>query len=132
MLRMTVRPKIITSEDQLAAALRGRRLQIGATQEDVDARIRWPDGYCAKAEAPSRKYGRRVLWGFSALLDWWLTALDLRLVLVDRETAERLVAESDGADLDEAAHNPYPGRARDRQVVRRRTLRTVISFSRAA
>lgn len=125
---MAVRPIIIRDEDSLVALLRGRREALGISQQDLDSRIGWPDFYCAKAESPGRKYGRRVAWGLSHFLAYWLEALGLTLVVMDKRQAETLIAASEGVDLAAAAHNPYPGRTRRREVVQRLVLRGGVSF----
>jgi hypothetical protein len=123
-----VRPVIIRDEDTLVALLRGRRESLGIPQQALDDRIGWPDGYCAKVESPGRKYGRRVAWGISHLLGWWLESLGLALVVMDKAQAEALVAGSDGADMAGSTHNPYPGRTRRREIVQTRVLRFGVSF----
>lgn len=128
---MAVKPVIIRDEESLIATLRGRRQALGVSQQELDDRIGWPDCYCAKAESPSRSYGRRVLWGLSAFLAYWLESLGLTLVLMDKTQADALIAGSDGSDMAESVHTPYPGRSRRREVVQRRVLRMSVSFPRA-
>lgn len=135
---MSVRPVIIRDEDGLVALLRGRRQALGVSQQALDDRIGWADGYTAKAEAPSRAamdrggrgYGRRVAWGFAASLNWWLESLGLTLVLMDRAQAEALIAASDAPDMEASVHQPYAGRGRKRDIVRRRILTTRYTFPR--
>lgn len=125
---MAVRPAIIRDEESLIGILRGRRQALGISQQDLDDRIGWPDCYCAKAESPSRSYGRRVLWGLSAFLAYWLESLGLTLVVMDKVQAEALIAASEGSDMAESVHTPYPGRNRRREVVQRRVFRVGFSF----
>lgn len=125
---MAVRPVIVTTEDGMAALLRGRRESLGIAQQELDCRVGWPDGYCAKVEAPHRGYGRRVAWGISHLLAYWLEALGLALVVMDRAQAEALVAASTDPEIAPSGHTPYPGRNRRREIVRRTVLRTGISY----
>lgn len=125
---MAVRPVMIVDEVQLVGILRGRREALGVSQGELDDRVGWADGYSAKLEAPDRKYGRRVAWGISAFLNWWLEALGLTLVLMDKEQAQALIAAADGTDLASSTHRAYPGRERCRPPVVRRTLATRISF----
>lgn len=129
---MAVKPVIIRNEDGLSALLRGRREALGIPQQALDDRIGWPDGYCAKVEAPHRGYGRRVAWGISHLLAYWLESLGLVLVVMDKAQADSLIAASEAPDMAESVHNPYPGRTRRREVVRRQVLRMSMSFPRAA
>lgn len=125
---MAVRPIIIRDEDTLVALLRGRREALGIPQQALDDRIGWPDGYAAKAESPGRKYGRRVAWGISNFLAYWLESLGLALVVMDKAQAEALVAASEGSDMAGSTHNPYPGRTRRREIVQTRVLRAGIIF----
>lgn len=127
---MAVRPVIIRDEESLVGILRGRRLALGISQQDLDDRIGWPDFYCAKVEAPGRRYGKRVAWGLSAFLSFWLESLGLTLVLMDKAQADELIAGSDSPDMAESVHTPYPGRTRRREVVQRRVLRMSVSFPR--
>lgn len=127
---MAVRPVIIRDEESLVGMLRGRRQALGVSQQELDDRIGWPDCYCAKAESPSRSYGRRVAWGISAFLAYWLESLGLTLVLMDKAQADALIAGSDAPDMAESVHTPYPGRTRRREVVQRRVLRMSVSFPR--
>ena len=129
---MAVRPTIIRDEDSLVSLLRGRRIALGISQQSLDDRIGWPDAYCAKVEAPGRKYGKRVLWGLSAFLAYWLESLGLTLVVMDKAQAEALIAASIDADMAESVHTPYPGRNRRREVVQRTVLRFGVSFPRQA
>jgi predicted amidohydrolase len=129
---MTVRPVIIRDEDSLVSLLRGRRQALGISQQELDDRIGWPEAYCAKVEAPGRKYGKRVLWGLSVFLAYWAESVGLAFVLMDKAQAEALIAASVDADMAESVHTPYPGRNRRREVVQRRVLRYGISFPRQA
>jgi hypothetical protein len=79
---MAVRPTLIRNEDTLIGLLRGRRQALGMSQAEVDERIGWAPAYCSKAEAPHRRYGRRVFACLSNLLDEWLEGLGLALVLM--------------------------------------------------
>lgn len=125
---MTVRPVIIRDEESLVSVLRGRRLALGISQQELDDRVGWPDAYCAKAEAPGRSYGKRVAWGISSFLAYWLESLGLTLVLMDKAQADALIAGSDAPDMAESVHTPYPGRTRRREVVQRRVLRMSVTF----
>lgn len=133
---MAVRPTIIRDEDALAAVLRGRRQALGISQQALDDRIGWADGYCAKVEAParatsgggSRGYGRRVAWGMAQTLSWWLESLGLALVVMDKAQAEAMIAASNDDAISPDSHQPYAGRDRRRDIVRRRILRLAISF----
>lgn len=116
----------------MAALLRGRRESLGIPQQVLDDRIGWPDGYCAKVEAPHRGYGKRVIWGLSAFLGYWLESLGLTLVVMDKAQAEALIAASTDPDMMESGHTPYPGRNRRREVVQRTVLRSGFSFPRIA
>lgn len=106
-----MRPVIVRDEDSLVALLRGRRLEMGIGQRELDDAIGGSDGYVSKAEAPERKFGRRAVWGLSSFLFWWLDALGLRLVLMSRGDAEALVMTADGEDGAESLHRPYAARA---------------------
>lgn len=133
---MAVRPTIIRSEEALAAVLRGRRIALGVSQQALDDRIGWADGYCAKVEAPgraghegkSRGYGRRVAWGIAQTLTWWLESLGLVLVVMDRAQAEAIIAASPDDAIEPSVHQPYAGRGRRRDIVQRRILRIGYSF----
>lgn len=127
-----VRPCIVRSEDELVGKLRGRRLALGMTQAELNDRIGFPDSYVGKLEAPNRSFGRRAAWGIAASLSDWLDGLGLCLVLMTKDRAAALVADATGADLDAAAHVPYPGRDRDRPVVEQIVVRRVLRFARAA
>ncbi len=108
---VAMRPIIVRDEDSLVAVLRGRRLEMGLGQRELDDAIGGSDGYVSKAEAPERKFGRRAVWGLSNFLFWWLDALGLRLVLMDRGDAEALVMTADGEPGAESHHRPYAARA---------------------
>jgi len=129
---MAVRPVQITSEGGLIGLLRGRRQLLGVSQQALDDRLGFPDGYVAKLEAPERSYGRRVAWGLSTFLFYWLEGLGLSLVIMDKAQAEALIAASTEPDMLESGHTPYPGRNRRREVVQRTVLRSSISFPRIA
>lgn len=137
---MAVRPVIITSEEGFAALMRARRESLGISQQALDDRIGWADGYSAKVEAPGRAnrdtsgrgYGRRVIWGISALLACWLESLGLALVVMDKNQAEALIADSADPEIGASVHRAYPGRNRVRPVVQRRVLRMSVSFPRAS
>lgn len=125
---MAFRPTIIRNEATLIGVLRGRREGLGIGQAELDDRINWPDGYTAKAEAPMRRYGRRALWGLSDFLAYWLEALGLAMVIMDKREAEALVASSAEPAAEVGAHQPYAGRTRKREVVERRVLTISYSF----
>lgn len=135
---MAVCPVVIRDEEGFAALLRARRESLGISQQALDDRIGWPDGYCAKTEAPGRAnrdrsgrgYGRRVIWGISALMACWLESLGLVLVVMDRRQAEALIADSTDPEIGASVHRPYPGRNRVRPVIQRRVLRMSVSFPR--
>lgn len=129
---MSVRPVIIEDEWRLIALLRGRREALGIGQQELDDRLGFPEAYVAKAEASERSYGKRVIWGMSRFLFYWLEALGLRLVLMDAETAQRLAADDSLPALTASTHRPYPAR-RDRCGVARETrvMRT-FAFTRPA
>lgn len=126
---MSVRPVIIRDEDCLAALLRGRREALGISQGDLDHKVGWPDGYTAKVEAPNRGFGRRVAWGLSHLLAYWLEALGLALVVMDRTQAAALIEASTDPEMTSVTHRVYPGRDRKRPVVQRKVLRFGITFA---
>lgn len=126
--QMAVKPVQITSESGLIGLLRGRRQALGISQQALDDRLGFADGYVAKLEAPERSYGRRVAWGLSTFLFYWLEGLGLALVVMDKAQAEALVAASEGSDMAGSTHNPYPGRTRRREIVQTRVLRAGIIF----
>lgn len=109
---MTVRPAIISSEDTLVGLLRGRRQAMSLSHAAFDERIGWAEGYTSKIEAPHRKYGKRALWGLTTALNDWLQGLGLALVLMDRNDAHRLCAESQAPEMTEACVQAYAGRRR--------------------
>ena len=125
---MAVKPIVVRDESSLVGLLRGRREALGIPQQELDDRIGWPDGYCAKAEAPERTYGRRVAWGISNFLAYWLESLGLALVVMDRAQADALIAASAGDEITESAHKPYGARNRKRDIVQRHVLRMQVSF----
>lgn len=129
---MAVRPTLIRNEDTLIGLLRGRRQALGMSQAEVDERIGWAPAYCSKAEAPHRRYGRRVFACLSNLLDEWLEGLGLALVLMDRDEATELCASSEATAIAEAHAGAYPNRGREGGLLHSRSLRTVITFRRAA
>lgn len=138
---MSVQPAIISGQDQLARLLRGRREVLGVSQGALDDRINWSDGYTAKVESPSRAgqeggnhagcrgFGRKVSAQF---LIWWVEALGLKVVLMDKDEAEALVAASPHPPMTESAHRAYPGRNRVRDIVSQRVLTTTLVFRRRA
>jgi hypothetical protein len=132
MWSLPMRPTPIASEEQLIALLRGRRVELGQTQADLDFCIGWSDGYSAKVEAPDRSYGRRAAWGIADSLKDWLQGLGLKLVLMDAVQADALAAASEEPPAAESSHSPYPGRLRDRPPVRRTIVRTAMIFTHAA
>lgn len=133
---MAVRPVILTSDEQVPALLRGRRQALGISQQELDDRIGCADGYIAKLESGTRArqeggtrgYGRGAIWGFTKTLSWWLESLGLCMVIMDRETADALIARSDAPDLTASVHQPYAGRSRRRDIVQRHVLRMQVSF----
>lgn len=137
---MAVRPVIIRDEDGLCALLRSRRESLGISQQALDDKVGWADGYTAKVEAPGRAnrdtsgrgYGRRVIWGISHMLAYWLESLGLTLVVMDKAQAEALIAASIDPEIGESGNKPYAGRTRVREVVQRRVLRMCVSYPRAA
>jgi hypothetical protein len=129
---MAVRPVIIRDEDALVALLRGRRQALGISQQELDDRVGWPDCYCAKVESPGRSFGKRVAWGVSVFLAYWLEALGLALVVMDKVQADALIAASTDPDMVESVHQPYPGRTRRRELVQTRRLRFSYCFPRQA
>ena len=114
----------------MVAQLRGRRQALGISQQELDDRVGWPDCYCAKVESPGRSFGKRVAWGVSSFLSYWLEALGLALVVMDKAQAEALIAASTDPDMTESVHRPYPGRTRTRELVQTRRLRISYSFPR--
>ncbi len=125
---VAMRPVIVRDEDSLIAMLRGRRELLGFGQRELDDAIGWSDGYVAKTEAPERKFGRRVAWGLSRYLFWWLEALKLRLVLVDVATAETLAA-GDGDEASLSEHRPKPRPAARCGVIRQETVSVTYAFN---
>lgn len=72
--------------DELIAALRARRIELGLTMLELDARIGWPDGYTSKIEAGFKTPGVKTKRGnFRALgpatLHEVLRGLDLELTI---------------------------------------------------
>lgn len=96
---------------------------MGLSQQEFDDLIGWPDGYLAKLEAPDRRYGKRIAWGFSQFLFYWLEALGLTLLLVTKEQAAAYIAESEDPEQAVAEALVYSGRKRTHEVVRRRHVR---------
>lgn len=130
---LTVKPVIVRSEEQVVGALRWRREKgLGWTQPELDDRVGFAEGYSAKLEAPDRGYGRRALWGMADSFFDWLQGLGLVLVIMPRAQAEALIAASTEAEPEVLAHQPYPGRSRNRPLVRRTILRTRLTFTEAA
>lgn len=125
---MAVKPVIIGDEGILVGLLRGRRQALGISQDALNDRAGLTDGYIAKLEAPERTYGRRAAWGIAQTLVWWLESLGLCLVLMDKESAQRLIGESDAPDMTVSAHTPYAGRGRKREVHETRVLRMAYVF----
>ncbi len=130
--QMAIRPVAIDDEAQLVALLRGRRLALNISQQSLDDRLGFPDAYVAKLEAPDRAYGRRVAWGLSKFLFFWLEGLGLSLVVMDKAQADALIAASTDPDMVESVHQPYPGRTRRRELVQTRRLRFSYCFPRQA
>ena len=92
----------------------------------------FPDSYAAKLEAPNRGYGRRAMWGLTDFLGYWLQALGLALVVMDRADAEALIATTTAPAIDELQHRPYSGRDAKRAPVRRTRVRIGLIFTDAA
>lgn len=129
---MAVRPVIVENDDQLSRLLRGRRLALDITQAELNDRCGFPDAYLGKIEASTRSYGRRVAWGLAQTLFYWMDALGLRLVLMDRESAEALVAQSPDPAMDEIDHRPYANRERSTPLRQETMLMTRLRFRAAA
>lgn len=117
-----MRPVIFSDEDALVGLLRGRRMALGISQQELDDRIGCPDGYLAKLEAPHRSYGRRAAWGITQTLTWWLESLGLALVVMSKADADRLIAESTDADTTSSQHLAYANRSRSRPLKRQRVV----------
>lgn len=126
---MRAKPVIVRNEQELASLLRGRREALGMPQDALDHRVGWAESYCAKVEAPNRRYGKRVLWGMSDLLNDWLEALGLALVIMPRADAEALIASCDAPDLTTATPRAYPGRKRKHGLARQDTISYDIVFT---
>lgn len=127
-----MRPTAIVSEEQLVGLLRGHRESLGIPQDALTDRIGFPDNYISKLEAPDRKYGRRAVWGIAASLNYWLSGLRLKLVIMDEAQADALIAASPEPEPEESRARPYPGRTRERPVVQRTIVRTAMVWERAA
>lgn len=125
---MGMRPVELTDERGLVNALRGRRESLDIRQQQFDDIVGWPDGYLAKLEAPERRYGRRVLWGLSAFLFYWLDGLGLTLLLVTKEQARAIINASEEPELVHSEPGIYPNRQRSREVIRDRRLRVGYSW----
>ena len=126
---MRVRPVAIRSEDQLVELLRGRRIDLGLSQDEATFQAGFPDAYVAKLEAPHRKYGKAAVRFIAHSLAPWLEVLGLRLVLMDTATADELIAASEADPISTGAHRPYPDRTRDRPVETRRVVRMSVSLA---
>ena len=58
---MAVRPIVIKSKDQIAELLRGRRLELGISPDELKDNIGMTNSDIPKIEALSRKYGHPVV-----------------------------------------------------------------------
>lgn len=121
-----MRPVKVRSDDELVAALRGRREQVGMTQGALDDRVGWPDAYTAKLEAPHRKFGKSIAGLFTNALFDWLQGLGLTLVLMDAREADALIAAHTAAPVNDGAHRAYPGRDAKRPALPVRETRLVV------
>ncbi|QTC90436.1 hypothetical protein [Brevundimonas goettingensis] len=99
-------PLLVHERGDLAHALAQRRLSLGLTCEEFDAHTGWADRFATKLENPHSPSGKL---GFhfefpteflpggsvrcSGMAELWLTALGLRLVLVDGATADLIGAK---------------------------------------
>jgi hypothetical protein len=98
-------PLIVNCRGSVADAMQARRVQLGLTMEAVDHRAGLQSGYAGKLLRPNTPQGRagthfravadRMPSGdifLSGSAEWLMEALQLRLVVVDEETAARLEA----------------------------------------
>ena len=123
-----MRPVLIERGDCLAAHMRDNRERRGLSQPDVDDAAGFPDGYTAKLEAPHRGARSAGLWGMTTFADYWLRALNLRLVLMDAADAEALIAASAAPALEGATPRTNVARDGGRSALRRTVLRTRLTF----
>jgi len=121
--------RVIRTYEELIAALRDRRKEMGISQIEMDERIGWPEGYTSKVESPMRDPSRgrgnfRVLGPKS--LPELLQALGLELVAVNRARGVVISARTH-TDFPHAAPSVSGGdqtSARMREIALRRWART--------
>ena len=80
---------LIGSEEELLAALRRRREELGLTYEQIDARINWASGYCGKVLPQSDRVKRLSTRTLCELLQ----ALCLKIQFVSDETARARIRD---------------------------------------
>lgn len=71
---------VIQSYDDLVAAMKGRRISLGLSNIEAEAKAGLQEGYISKLENPDKKYGRGV---GPDTLPLWLGGLRVGIVLVD-------------------------------------------------
>lgn len=81
--------KILETERDVNDALTEQRNTLGETQEEIEWRVNLTRGHLGKIEHGSKTWGKRVL-RWTPTLPWLLEALGLVIVVMDRDTAEKL------------------------------------------
>ncbi len=81
--------KIIETEQDVNDALTEQRNALGETQEEIEWRVMLTRGHLGKIEHGTKTWGKRVM-RWTPTLPWLLEALGLAIVVMDRETAEKL------------------------------------------
>jgi hypothetical protein len=72
-------PQLIRQYPDLIKTLKERRLELGMSAMELDARAGWQEGYTSKVENWAKPYGRGI---GPVSLPLWLEALDMSMILV--------------------------------------------------
>jgi predicted transcriptional regulator len=82
-------PQLIREYPDIVKTLVERRLELGMSAMELDARAGWQEGYTSKLENWDKNYGRSF---GRVLLPVWLEALDMSMIFVrhDRKASRGL------------------------------------------
>lgn len=79
----------VETDEDLAFALRERRIDLGLTQEEVEHRVNLTSGHLGKIEHGGKTWGKQIL-RMTQTLVWLLEVYDLGLVIMDKQTLAKL------------------------------------------
>lgn len=100
----------VATQEDFAAALKQRRLDLGLTQMELDHIAGFHDGYSAHLETPFTRTGKKS-FKLTPMAGIWLDALGLRLAILAapcRSSAVSKSAEPITLDGKDAALHPRP------------------------